>query len=306
MPRLKHSHSAFLRSMQISGTKLFVFVEGVQSDSYFYSRVCSAAVDGQINYEIASAQQISGVAGGKSVLIAFFTFLRIKKALVSDLAGKRTACIFFLDKDIDDLKRIKKRSPHVVYTQCYDVENYIFQHGNLVQASAAAASVDPSKFIVELGNASQWCCRIATYGQDWVGLCLRMIKDGINCEATYRVLSPIQTRPCGPMDSNTLNSLISIISTQAHIPVNDLKRKHSESTKKVGQYFAKGEHHRIFKGKWFSHILADDIDRIMAGIPYDKNGLARRLSGTIAVTLDFSESWADYLRQSVCKIVAML
>jgi len=78
------------------------------------------------------------------------------------------------------------------------------------------------------------------------------------------------------------------------------------SVRKVERYFSKGEHHRIFKGKWFAVILADDIDRIMAGDPYDDKGLAGRLPSAIATTLDFSEIWTEHFKQPLRDICAEL
>ena len=37
MARLLHSFAGYLRSMQVSSTNLFIFVEGKQSDPFFYA-----------------------------------------------------------------------------------------------------------------------------------------------------------------------------------------------------------------------------------------------------------------------------
>ena len=97
-------------------------------DPFFYAGICESIADLQLRYEIFIARQLPGSTGGKQALLNFFAFLRRSKALVSSLGGQR-ACIFFLDKDVDDLQRKKKRSQHTVYTEHYDVQNYIFIHG---------------------------------------------------------------------------------------------------------------------------------------------------------------------------------
>ena len=69
MNRLHHSYNGYLRSMQMSETQLFVFVEGKQCDPFFFSQICSTSLDQHLRYEIATAQQIPGDAGGKQRLI---------------------------------------------------------------------------------------------------------------------------------------------------------------------------------------------------------------------------------------------
>jgi len=292
--------------MQISTTQLFVFVEGKQCDPYFFSQICSTSLNQRISYKISTAREIPGNSGGKQALIAFFTFLRQRNSLVSTFGGQRTACVFFLDKDVDDLQHRKKRSLHVVYTEHYDVQNYVFQHGDLVRGAAAAASVDPRRLESDLGDAPGWCKHVAMLWRDWLVLCLRLIEDSIPYEVNYRVLSKVQTRYCGPTNVGVHRTLVSDIARRTGVPVVEFRRRLSLTTDKVERYFAKGEHHRIFKGKWFASILADDVDRIMAGNPYDDRGLAGRLPSAIATTLDFTESWTEHFKQPLRDIIAML
>jgi len=292
--------------MQMSATQLFVFVEGKQCDPYFFAGICSTALNQQVSYYISTAQEIPGDSGGKQALIAFFTFLRDRKKLVSTLGGQRTACVFFLDKDVDDLQRRKKRSLHAVYTEHYDVQNYVFQHGDLAKGTAAAASVDPRRIEGDLGDAPRWCKHVAMLWRDWLALCLRLLEDGIPCEANYRVLSRVQTRHCGPTNVQAHRALVRDIAGRAGVSVAELTRRVSLTADKVERYFARGEHHRIFKGKWFAAILADDVARIMAGNPFDDHGLAGRLPSAIATTLDFSEPWTEHFRQPLHDIAAML
>ena len=306
MCNLRHSYAGYLRLMQMSAIQLYVFVEGKQCDPYFFAEACSATLGSQVTYEIVIARKLPGNSGGKQALLSFFIYLRGRSSLITILGGNKTACIFFLDKDLDDLQRRKKRSMHVVYTQHYDVQNYVFEHGDLTKGSAVAASIDPHRLESDLDDSSQWCRQIAILWRDWVALCMQMIIDGIPCEANYRVLSPVQTRLCGPVDPVALNAFTSKIARRHHIPVAELRNKLGSYIKRIDHYLKRGEHHRVFKGKWFVSILADDIDRIMGGDFYDNDSLARRLQSTITATLDFSEPWADYFKQSLIDIANML
>ena len=197
MDRLYHSYLGYLRSMQLSSTAFFVFVEGIHSDPYFYSGIWESIPNHPISYEIRAAKDLPGDTGGKNALISFFGFLRRRGALCSSVAGKRTTSIFFVDKDIDDLLGKKKRSQHVVYTEHYDIQNYFFMYGDLLRGAASAASLNPSRLRAELGDAPGWCQRAASLWKEWISLCLCMLENNISCEANFGVMSRIQTRPEG-------------------------------------------------------------------------------------------------------------
>lgn len=306
MNRPRHSYAGHLRLMQLSSSDLFIFVEGKRTDPYFYAGICASIPDLHVRYEICTAVQLPGATGGKQALLSFFFFLRQRKALVSSWAGQKTTCIFFLDKDVDDLQRTKKRSVHVVYTEYYDVQNYIFMHGNLLNGAASAASVDPVRLRVELSDAPRWCLRIAGLWREWISLCLGVLEERISCEANYRVVSRVQTRPCGPTDAGRYAAVIRNVARRCGLPVAVFRRRLAAKTRKVDRYFASGQHHEIFKGKWFATVLADDIDRIMAGRAYDIKGLSSRLTSSVAATLDFAEPWADHFRNPIHNVTSML
>jgi hypothetical protein len=304
--RLRHSDAGYLRSMQLSSTQLFIFVEGKQLDSYCYAGICESTPQLNVPYEICTAQQLPVATGGKKALVGFFSFLRQRKALVSSLGNQSTACIFFLDKDLDDIQRRQKRSPHFVYTEHYDIQNYIFTHGDLLTGAASAASVNPAILRSQLSDAHRWCLQVAEQWREWIAFCFRVLEDRINCEANYRVASQVQQRLCGALDAQKYTALTHDVANRHGIPVEVFARKLTTSHNKVDRYFAKGEHHRIFKGKWFAAILADDIDRIMAGKPFDRNGLEGRLPSAIATTLDFTEPWTDHFRNPIRNAVDRL
>src|SRR6266496_6775444 len=101
MTRLTYSRPGFRRSMQLSSSTVFAFVEGRDSDPYFYDRVCSSVCSRtKIAYRIVRADQLSH-DGGKAVLLQFFDYLRTVNSLIDTFTGKRTISIFYLDKDLD-------------------------------------------------------------------------------------------------------------------------------------------------------------------------------------------------------------
>src|SRR5258708_1966077 len=145
MSRLIHSRRGFRRYMQISRKQLFAFVGGKNSDRYFYGRLCSAVCNPlNVGYEEVVASRLpKGGSGGKMVLVGFFKYLRRTRYLRTELQGKRTTAVFFLDKDIDDLLGRLLRSDHCIYTEHYHVENYFLKEADIANAVAAAGSLEP-------------------------------------------------------------------------------------------------------------------------------------------------------------------
>jgi len=305
MPRLLHSNAGFVRSMQMSSKQVFVFVEGKQTDSFFYGGICDAIDSPKFTFEICLAQQLPSTSGGKQSLLTFFSYLRRNKKLLSDLCGNRTSVIFYLDKDVDDIQHTLKRSKHIVYTEYYDVQNYVFEYGDLIKGAAAAASINPTK-LSQLADGVCWCKWASQNWRDWVVLCLFMLKKQIPCEANYARPSPIHRRYCGPVDSTAHFAILAALQTRTGLALNAFDQELATIAKRVDWYYQQGKHHCIFKGKWFATILSDQIDQIMSGNPYDINNLANRLPCTIATTLDFRGAWAEHFKAPLRHILKNL
>lgn len=307
MPRLVHSYSGLLRAMQMSRIGLHVFVEGVDSDAYFYAGLCDSCscLDG-ITYELSPARQIPGDSGGKQTLLQFFECLRRRRKLTSVLGGKKTIILFFVDKDVDDLQHAMRRSKHVIYTEHYDAQNYIFLHGDLVRGAAAAASVDPQVLRAELSDSDKWCKQAILFWREWICLCLCMLENRMPCEANFRVHSQVQTRPYGPTDPAICGAFLNTLSSRRGVSIGELQQRLTATRNRVERYLARSQHHRIFKGKWFSFILEDCMAGVLAGRHYNKNGLASRLACTVAATLNFTESWGDYFRDRITEVMSMV
>lgn len=306
MPRLLHSQGGFLRYMQMSSSNVFIFVEGKQSDPFFYASVCSPIIRPIYSYRICTAKELPANSGGKQAVLDFFLYLRRNKGLVSSLSGKKTASIFYVDKDVDDIQRIKMRSRHLVYTEHYDVQNYIFEHGNLLRGAAAAASVDPALLSPALSISTTWCKRRAEDWREWLVLCLFVLEERLHCEANYRLPSQVQLRPCGPTDQATHAALVARLQQRSHLSTVEFRQRLARISARVEQYYRRSKHHCIFKGKWFASILSDEIEQIMQGHPYDNSNLDRRLPCAIAATLNFSESWCNHFTQPLREVLETL
>lgn len=223
-----------------------------------------------------------------------------------DFKGKRTTVIFFLDKDIDDILRTKLRSPHVVYTRYYDVENHLFTAADLAEAAAAAASFDRARIAGAIGNYQQWLARAAAVWKDWIKLCVFARKRNLGGEYNYSVASRINNPLTGPTDPVALQLRLTQLQAATGLPPNKFKRSFGSVSKIVDDAFTSGSHDTVFKGKWYATFLTDEIKTVAAGRAYDENNLAKRLVTALALTVNFDDPWANHFKQALAGIVDLL
>lgn len=288
----------------MSSNQIFVFVEGKINDPYFYGEICRAVVSQSgIRYTICQAKEIPGGTGGKPSLIAFFLYLKRNYALLDNFKGKKTAIIFFLDKDVDDLLRKQRHSEHVVYTQYYDVENHIFVEGDLAKAAAASASMDYQEIITGIGDYKKWRYQVAEKWKEWVKLCLFARKKDIGCECSYRYPSQINNPLYGLLDSTAYAKYLNILENRSGLSSEKFKRAFKRVSKQVDDLYVAGESDRIFKGKWYAGFLEAKIKTIAGNTPFNSKTLANRLTTAITVTLDFDAPWAKHFKEPLKKLI---
>lgn len=293
--RLVHSSSAFLRSMQMSRASLFALVEGKNLDPFFYGQICKSVCEPRgMFYEVRKASELPQSAGGKIALVEFFKHLRQKHLLVSFLGGKKTTVVFFLDKDIDDLSRTRRRSKHVIYTRYYDVHNEVFRHGDLVLGAACAASIDKELLRSLLVDSTGWCLQASRRWRDWLVLCLISARMKVSGQHNFRVSSPIQNPKTGNLDLSLLEQAKSTMATKLGLDTTDFQLIYNRHNAIVGHYFRSGQHDIIFKGKWYPLLLDEDIRHLMGQVEFMKDGFTKRITATVAATLKFTDSWTDY------------
>ena len=284
----------------MSRIQMFVFVEGTIADAFVFGGVCAAATERvPVLYELCTARELPGDTGGKSRLLTFFSYLRRRNALLARFQGKATAVVIYLDKDVDDVKRSLRRSEHLVYTQWYDVQNYIYREGNILKGAAAAASLDPKILQAELADSKRWCRAAAEKWREWVMLCVLCAKHRIHCRTNYGVSSQINN----PFGAATDRAALKEWTTRARRAAGLSKRAFadvlSKSERYVARRFQAGQHDRLFKGKWYGVILEADIKRMAGTKGYNSNGLVARLPDVVSATLDFRDSWAKELGRPV-------
>jgi hypothetical protein len=295
--------------MQMSSKQIFVIVEGNEVDPFFYGEIClSLAKKRPFLYEILAASNLPQAhgSGGKETLLTFFSYLRRRSVLCSTFNGKTTAVVFYADKDIDDILKVCKRSRHLIYTLFYEVENHIFEEGNMTRGVAAAASVDPNLLTGTLTDSHAWCLDASNKWKQWVELCVFARKYKINVECNYRVKSRINITPEGPVDPILHSQHLHKLQIASNLTGAEFKIRFGSVKKCVEHYYSSGRHQHVFKGKWLAFMLSEKVKQLMGSNPYKSSGLKNRLTYTIATTLDFEGGWADHFRKPLDAIVSSL
>lgn len=306
--RLTHtSNASYRRYMQMSSTRVFVFIEGI-TDRYFYNKLCEAVFSSSgTPYEICLAQELPDRTGGKESILRFYSFLNNTGTLLDNFKGKTTGAMFFVDKDIDDLLGRIHSSDHVVYTEHYSLENYFYSVGNLVEALAVAAQLDMNLIRSGLNISNDnWRRRAAENWKDWVKLCLFCRIRGINYECNYSVNSRINTAPYAPIDATQYNLRLAEIERRSGLTPIGFKRVFNRISKLVDGLYDSGQFDVIFRGKWYSIFLAEDARRIAAGRAFYQNSLPDRLETALQSNMNFGGTWAEYFKAPLRSLVGRL
>lgn len=306
MRRLTHSPTGLLRSLQVSQFSLFGFVEGKDVDPFFYGGLCKAVCTGHgVRYRIVTARELRWQGDGKEPLLGFYEYLRKNGKLLSSLGKKVTACMFFLDKDVDDILRRRRRSPHVVYTEHYDVHNHLFLSGDLLQAAAAAAHTDPGELQGLPMFSATWCSNAASRWEDWVAMCVFSKMSGSGLPG-YRLTSQINRPLNGPVDNALLEQRLQELTVALGWSRDRVDTEFERTRRYIHRYYVNGRQDVVFKGKWYCTILEMDVRGAMAGRPVRSERMGERMLSTLAATMDFSRNWATPFREAVERIVARL
>jgi hypothetical protein len=302
--RIKHSPGAVRRLIQMTAARVTIFVEGRDLDPDFYSRLCGPVCHEQgVSYEIIIADRIAGGGGGKGVLINFFETLRRKKVLFDRTGPVSKLVMFYVDKDVEDIFRTKRRSGHLVYTSRFCVENHIFFEGDLTASLATAGSLDQQKIQNRIPDPELWRRHAAESWREWIALCLAAHKLRLGGESSYSVdHASIDSRV------NTINLAKCRVDLQVRSgkSVSDFNAIVTWATKLVDRCLWQGEHDRIFKGKWYPVFAMHELEQAAAGEPFNKNGAKDRLIGSLISTMRFDDSWTEHFRQPLRAAMSVL
>jgi hypothetical protein len=289
--------------MQISSYRLWIFVEG-DIDVPFYDRV-RRALTGPLschNWIVVRSKELPGASagGGKTTLLGFFRDLRRLNALRSELAGKRTLGLFFLDKDVDDVMGSRKRNSHVVYTEHYSVENYLFLHGDVTEAISVSARIDRTSVAAHVNDGTSWCRRAAENWAEWVAICLLMHKCRAVSGPNYGApRSLIHSGPYGTVEQT--KAAVILASAQAHsgLGASVFASRHRAMSATVIRAYSRGRADRIFNGKWYLEFALEVARKAAGGRSMPSGALKDLILGCLLLTVDYSAAWVERYHRAI-------
>jgi hypothetical protein len=294
--------------MQMSRANIFIFVEG-KTDRYFFHKICETVLAPRgIEYEICLAQELPQLTGGKKSLLDFFKYLDKTAALLDDFKGSKTAAIFYLDKDVDDILKKIISSDHVVYTEHYCIENYFFIYGDLVEATAVAADLDLPDVHRRLNMSNDaWRHRAAESWKDWIKLCVFTRSRNIGHECNYSVAtSRINTGTYTSTDPTAYSLRLADLEHRSGLTPIGFKRVFGRISREIDNLYSSGRFDSVFKGKWYALFLADDAKTIAGGGAFSSQNLPDKLITSLKLTLDFHGTWATYFKRPLEDIIKRL
>lgn len=289
----------------MSRARLHVFVEGRVLDAFVYGALCSRECPGDFEYEIIRADQIPNYTkGGKVTLLAHFQKMRRAKRLVEDFKGIRHGVIFFADKDIDDVKRTKRRSPHLMYTPTYDIEAQVYEEGDLAEAVAATISLDPRVAQHDVSNPTDWREYARNLWRDWVELCMLSQMAGAKGVVNYSVSSQVNPSPGAAADQSLVAHHRTKIQSASQLTSHSFANLEARIARLVSRAYASGDEFRFFKGKWYP-IVFEDLLRQLHPVELNRvQGFREHLTSHVAQTVDFDAAWAAPYRTRIAAVLA--
>lgn len=281
MTRLTHSAAGFARSLQMSSARFFAFVEG-RLDRTFTDRLMKQICSPKgIGYQVFAMKELPGNTGGKSALLSTFRDFRRRGLLASTAFGKVMACVFIADKDSDDFTRRRLRSPHIIYSQTYDLEGHLFSCGNLHQALADSCGITLQQAQSLIPNPTAWLHTATTNWKEWIALCLVSQLRGVNCGCTFDRPSQVNPAPLSPPDALAIANFKNQLARALDMSLVDLEKLFSAALRRVEASIQSGAPLKFFKGKWLHHLMQKHVEAQPRIPDAMTNGIGERLGISI-------------------------
>jgi hypothetical protein len=276
------------------------FTEGY-TDRYIYDNLAREICRRHdFSITIATADEIPDGGRGKVGLLEFFDYAKRNNLLAGSFKGKTTVCLFFLDKDLDDVRRRKRRSLHVLYTDTYEAENLLFLHGDLAKAAGAAAFLNCNVFGQRFSDQRRWCAQAARCWQEWVTLCVFSVLKAENPRGFYQ-RSQSQINPSAYETTNHVAFRNEVISLEGDWldPNTSFDKAFGLVEKLVRRAYDDGEPDRFFRGKWYTHFLYADVQQLARNRQWNRNGFHDRVLSCLAMSFNTQCGWARRLSKQI-------
>jgi hypothetical protein len=287
----------------MSSNAVFVLVEGKGVDPFFYSRLLRPVAEAAaLQCDILRADFVTG-AGGKRTLLELHRYLESSNALTLQVENATKYCIFYLDKDVDDVTGNLIRSKHVVYTPFYCIENHLFVYGELVNAAAAASSLDPEDIRARIPDSNAWRREKAQNWKEFLILSLLSHRLGVNCDCHYgRPTSPLNVPSESPTNAARADQISGELSALSQLPQRLFDLKLRALRRYIECLFAKDLFDRVFNGKWYFELIRREIN-LAAGGKRHNNPPTLAIAAALSASIPFEGVWTEHFRRPLRELL---
>jgi len=303
--RLIFSYAGTVRRFQISQVYLWVFVEGDVVDAPFYDQVCAANSSSRsgFSYEIVKANEVSGVSsGGKMALLALHAYLkgRARLSLKPDFTT-----LFFLDKDIDDIKRSLVSSLHICYTPTYDVEGVVYSNGDLVRAISAMLGVSSVSVRGNIRLPQDWVQNSAELWSEWIAICLLINSMRSTTGWPSNFSSPSQVNaPWNTSAGRTaIDAHLKLIEGRTGLTLGHIRRQYKKKLADVRVLSFSGRILSVFSGKWFGFLIEKDLEGWYPAEARRIPSLGARMAQNLLLTIDYSSLGMSHFHDAIDGVI---
>ncbi|MFJ3847728.1 hypothetical protein ACIPV3_27025 [Streptomyces albidoflavus] len=278
-----------------------MIVEGIELDSPFYDRICSASEKiKDAGYQIWLAQQIkddttNATAGGKKSVLAHYDYFKSQNKLsFCPSNGERRSIAFMVDRDNDDISGGRRRSPHVIYTEMCDVEAEVFIRGNDSEALSQALSLDSRSADHLAYTLGDWITQLSVIWRDWITWCCIAKATGSRCGVGFGRESQINASKYGPVDPKELSAAIAEVTKAATCDSREVAAKRKRIEQTIGVRHTQGRGASTVKGKWLPFYLLYCIEVYFETNPYSVKGFLTFAAKAYLGSVDFRDGWVKY------------
>jgi hypothetical protein len=309
MSRPAWSPAAFLNRVRMSNrARLFVVVEGISTDKWFYEELClSSHFLKAAGYEIYSVDSISdddrlNAGGGKSRVLELYRFASKRKSLTVSNKHQTNSIMFCVDADHDRIANSIIRSRHVTYTRLPDVEAHLIDCLDVVtffRRSRSATIVEARGFEGQLGD---WRETIANSWKGWFELCLTAHLCGIRNPAlgTPPKLVKGALSEC---DADAITGLRSkIVDRVGEV---EFDKQYARAVDRLSSVFGRNKGYILLKGKWLISHLRRKVNDFSTRNGLQSLGNDEAAWEAIKGAVSFSPQWTRYFVKRFEKLLSV-
>ena len=265
MSRPAWSPAAFRQRILMSArTKLFLVVEGTDTDPWFYGKLLAATSIPLDKFDVYPVKSVSGGGAdgpfeGKSAVLNLYRIMRRAGDLIlRSASGGAKALMFCVDSDHDRIAGKIIRSPHVSYTPLPDAEAEIFDRidmGELATLLTSASGAAAATLIQSLGDP---VAEIANRWREWFEVCL--VADHAQQGGPRRGSpSSVHMDGFGPCDHARLTRVQQGLASRFADPA-DYQRAEAYAHSRLDPLYKNSQYRLLVKGKWIAKYLAWVLD----------------------------------------------